>query len=121
MGPIARVIYSNSLTRHSILYSQIIRTVFVGHFAQFLCSYFERVAKCTIDELHANHHSRVLNSDSSLGRLALPLLAVCEELHMVGAEAEAKANADAEVHELLVEIHNITAEPEAGAVKDACT
>ena len=40
---------------------------------------------------------------------------------MVGAEAEAKANADAEVHELLVEIHNITAEPEAGAVKDACT
>ena len=53
--------------------------------------------------------------------MALPSLAVCEELHMAGAEAKAEANADAGVHELLVEFHNFTAETEAGAVKDACT
>lgn len=38
------------------------------------------------------------------------------ELHTAGAEADA----DAEVRELLAEIHNITAELRAKAVKDAC-
>jgi hypothetical protein len=38
------------------------------------------------------------------------------ELHTAGA----KADADVEVHELLAEIHNITVEPVAKAVKDAC-